>query len=537
LAFLSSSIAFVSDGHGCMYILSIPESGPATLCGTYELPTSSDVPTNTSTPFRIHSVVEVSSSSVTVLLSSKSFAAHSEPSNTRLKSRREGTLIQFDIWAVRFSLPLPQSQDYEIPRPMNILWHRRGEHVPISTEYDSSRQAHLLIGGSVYRPMEKPAPPSYQPSQDELAPIPRPDENLDETVNGPTKPPPYSWTQTNDEVTLAFPLPSSTDKSHIKVSFSSRTLTIHVQTDDTSSPITAPTLPLPHYSMKQLWDVIQPSTCFWTWDRKAEHSFGLLTLHLDKQNDGTRWMQVFASAGTSTSPQDDADTEVPETLDPSELYNIRESLEKYTSSLRDGEDVSGLGLGRGVPSLGQGEIDDEVDTVIGRQAFITWVPVTADAPSPEGDMDEMPFGLLSTSVPGINPSEISIIVKNSIDGVVFSLPSNPPLSPPTWAHTSTFSALAFVLASKQDTRFTYHVPSKAVLAFENGTKDRGGNVYIYRSSVHMGEKWAKQAVLKVGDGESGSLLGVGAVRTSRGGYVLLCLCEAKLVVIDVQDIL
>lgn len=248
-------------------------------------------------------------------------------------------------------------------------------------------------------------------------------------------------------------------------------------------------------------------------------------------------MQVFAFAGTSTSPQDDADTEVPETLDPSELYNIRESLEKYTSSLRDGEDVSGLGLGRGVPSLGQGEIDDEVDTVIGRQAFITWVPVTADAPSPEGDTDEMPFGLLSTSVPGINPSEISIIVKNSVDGVVFSLPSNPPSSPPIWTHTSTFSALAFVLASKQDTRFTYHVPSKAVLAFENGTKDRGGNVYIYRSSVHMGEKWAKQAVLKVGDGESGSLLGVGAVRTSRGGYVLLCLCEAKLVVIDVQDIL
>jgi len=285
--------------------------------------------------------------------------------------------------------------------------------------------------------------------------------------------------------------------------------------------------------MKQLWDVIQPSTSFWTWDREAEHSFGLLTLHLDKQNDGTRWMQVFASAGTSVNPQDDTDIEVPETLDPSELYNIRESLEKYTSSLRDGEDASGMGLGRGVPSLGQGEIDEEVDTTIGRQAYITWV----DATSSTAPDDEIPFSLLSTVVPGIKHSEKSLIVKNSLDGIVFSLPPTSTTAPtPTWAHTSTFPALAFVLASKQDTRFTYHVPSKAVLAFENGVRDRGGNVYIYRRTVGK-EKWAKQTVLKVGDGSGGSLLGVGALMVGKGGHVLLCLCEGELVMINIQDTL
>ena len=529
-------MAFVSDGHGCMHILSIPETGPATLSAAYELSTSTNINTNQSTPFRIHSVVDVSSSSAIVLLSSRFYAAHPEPLKAQLTSRRTAVPVQFDVWAVRISLPLPQAQG-EIPQPMDILWRRRGEHVPISTEYDISCQAHLLIGGSVYRSVGVPARPSYEPSQDELAPIPRPDENLNMNENGTTKPPPYSWTQTNDEVTVAFPLSSTTDKSHIKITFSSRTLTVHVQRDDTSSSVAGPTHPLPHYSMKQLWDGIQPSTSFWTWDRKAENSFGLLTLHLDKQNDGTRWMQVFASAGASASPQDDTDMEVPETLDPSELYKIRESLEKYTSSLRDGEDASGMGLGRGIPSLGQGEIDDEVDTAIGRHAYITWVPAAADKLTSDGDVDEVPFSLLSTTVPGTTPSEISLIVKNGVDGVVFSLLSDSPSVPPTWTHTSTFSALAFVLASKQDTRFTYHMPSKAVLAFENGTKDRGGNVYIYRGSVRPGEKWAKQVVLKVGDGEGGSLLGVGAVRTSKGGYVLLCLCEAELVIIDVQNIL
>jgi len=277
--------------------------------------------------------------------------------------------------------------------------------------------------------------------------------------------------------------------------------------------------------MKQLWDSIQPSTSFWTWDRQAEHSCGLLTLHLDKQNEGTRWIQVFATA----------DTEVPETLDPSELYKIRESLEKYTSPLRDGEDTNGFGLGKGVPSLGQGEVDDEIDTAIGRQAYITWVPTDDGLFVDVGD--EISFNLLSTPIPGIESQEISLIVKNGVDGIVFSL-----LPSPTWIHTSTFPALAFVLASKQDTRFIYHISSKAkargVLAFESGgTKDRGGNAYIYRSTLRSDDRWAGQVVLKVGSGTGGALVGVGAVGVGKEGYVLLCLCEGELVVIDGRDVL
>jgi len=123
-------------------------------------------------------------------------------------------------------------------------------------------------------------------------------------------------TQTNDEVTLAFPLPSGTDKSHIKISFSSRTLTVHVHTDDTSLPVTASTPPLPHYSMKQLWDGIQPSTCFWTWDRKPNiHLVYSLCTSTSKMT-GRDGCKFFASAGTSTNPQDDTDIEVPESLDP-----------------------------------------------------------------------------------------------------------------------------------------------------------------------------------------------------------------------------
>jgi hypothetical protein len=261
----------------------------------------------------------------------------------------------------------------------------------------------------------------------------------------------------------------------------------------------------------------------WTWDREGEHHVGLLTLHLDKQHEGTRWSHVFAASGTSAE-----EPEVPETLDPSELWNIRESLEKYTAALRSGEDASGLGLGSDLPSLAKGEMDDEVDNSIGRAAHLTWIGEDGSVPNWAPRSTDLPNRLLSTELPG-SGSGSSFIVKNGYDGTVFSLePASSPDQPPKWVHTSTFSALSFVLASKTDTRFTYHIPSKAVFAFDNGMRDRAGNVYIYRAAP-PNEIWAKQAVLRVG--QEGSLLGVGAVKTEKE-TVLLCLTERELILIS-----
>jgi hypothetical protein len=131
---------------------------------------------------------------------------------------------------------------------------------------------------------------------------------------------------------------------------------------------------------------------------------------------------------------------------------------------------------------------------------------------------------------------LDLIVKQDVDGTVFSLDlSNNPSAQSVWQHTSTYSALAFVLASKQDTRFTYHLPDKAVLAFEGGSiRDRGANVYIYRRPAKARDIWAKQAVLQVDNGSSGALLGVGCVKVrdgSEGEVVVVCLTEGELVLI------
>ncbi|KAF5369377.1 hypothetical protein D9758_002672 [Tetrapyrgos nigripes] len=514
-AFASQGLLILSDGYGLMYILRCNPDGQFILISTYQLERS-----NPDRPFLIHSASSVDGNTAVVILSSRSTDSQKDQTASALKaSERTPSRVEFDVYGVRFDVSsLNTSENIS---GMDVLWNRRGDEVPIYTGYNPHSQAFFLIGGSSYRSLQSPPPPSYTPSADEIAPIPRPNEDLDaEKPSYPPKPPPYSWTQTSDSVTVAFPLPSSISKSGIHVKLTSEALSLSVDGDP--SAIT----PLPKYTSKALWDRISPSSSYWTWDKEAEHSFGCLTLHLDKQHEGTKWMQVFASAGTKpASESDPEDVEVPETLDPSEIWHIREALEKYTAALTSGEDASGLGLGKGVPGLAEGEMDEEVDSTVGRMARVSWVGFDGASPSWYQPGREQPIQLLSVPFPGTPSSSLSLIMKEGVDGVVFALGSD---TTPKWSHTKSFSALSFVLASKQDVKFTYHT-SDLVFAFENGLRDRGGNVYVYQGTT---EKWAKQAILRLGDGAGGSLLGVGMVEV-QGKRIVIALAEKELITLRV----
>ena len=538
--FLDDKTAFLSDGHGSLYILDIPQQGPAQLISSFDLVDKEITSVTLPIPFRIHSAARVSDGTAVALLSSRHYdeTTFSDGTQTQTTAPAKGSLIhhhsEFDVWAARFTFPLNMMQIDS--GALDIAWRRRGEDVPILAVYDSVRAAYALLGSSPYRPINVQRTPTYEPSPDEIAPIPRAGESLDSgtgTPQPPARPYPYSWTQTSDSVTVALPLPSATPKTSITVLFSPTTLSVHIKDAPTAEGVS-----VPRYSAKQLWDSIRPSTSFWTWDREGEHKLGILSLHIDKTNEGTKWMHVFAGAATASSTHpgvDSADIDVPETLDPSELYLIRESLEKYTEALRTGDDASGLGLGHGLPSLAQGEMDEEVDDSVGRTAAFTWVAEDGSVPSwcGSGSGTAPAFSLLSTPLPGTDYCLSSLVVKHGIDGLLHALEGEGDTAQePRWIHSSTFSALAFVLASKRDTRFTHHTRD-AVMAFENGSVDRGGNVYIYwRSSP--GQLWAKQSVLKVGDGNAGSLLGIGAFKNDEeknGATTIVCLCENQLVVL------
>lgn len=550
-AFIGSTAVAVTDGNGLLYVLPIKdEHSTIEPIGIFTLRTGGVG----SAPFRIHYSHRASPVMAVLLLSSRYYP---DVPKSATNPRAGHTPIEFDIWAVKLELLSLKTNSQ--PRELEVLWHRRGKDVPIYASFVEELRAYVILGGSSYPDPNISVLKHYEPAPEEMAPIPTINENLDATLGsvsaarfeGLSKPYPYSWLQTPDTVTVAFPLPASTPKSKMRVLFTMQTLTLHVDTLPIQSS-EAPPVSIPHYTTTALWDSVNPSACVWTWDREAEHAYGLLTLHMEKKNEGTRWMQVFAASAISTGvkgihTQDDQDVEVPESVDPSEMVKICEVLEKWTG----GVDESGLGLGSGVPSLMGGELDEEVDADVGRQVWLTWVGQGGQTPEwyfenksahagssgsggKQEKWEDLPITVLSTPLPGsvTCSADIKLVLKHDLDGTVFSLKVTEP-GIPVWEHTSTFSALAFVLASKRDTRFTHHLPSRGAFAFEGGSlRDRGANVYVYRPSAN--EKWAKQSVLQVDNGSGGAVLGVGCVKANggkQGEVVLVCLTEGELVLI------
>jgi len=275
--------------------------------------------------------------------------------------------------------------------------------------------------------------------------------------------------------------------------------------------------------MKELWDSVDQATSTWTWDKEGEKRVGLLTLHLEKRNEGTKWSHVFSREGTGQG-----DVEVPETVDPSEMWKIREALEKYTSELKSGDDA---GMGTGVPSLATGEIDPAVDSEVGKRLTVSYFDaLTGEDIAPSTAYQEV----LAYPLPHAHPvdgqmmrSTRSLTIKNGIDGPLFEGPVMPAVE--SWEHVSTFPALAFVLASKRDTRFVFHLGREAVVAMENGGRDAGPNMYIYHDA--QGKSQSKQGIVKLGgDGRSGSLLGVAGFKRD-GKIVLVCVREKELVIV------
>jgi len=505
----------VSDGTGRIYLLRATTDPPSLnqLIATAEITADS-----TLIPFRLHSA-SLEGPSIRFLI------LHRTPGAPVVESAK--AKITFDLAA--YSICLPNQQPTTTQVTPSLLWKKRGSDIPSYVALQDSLW--LVAASSPYRDIEAPAPAQapapFVPSLSEIAPIPRANENLD---NDSTKlPPPYSWTQTSDSLTVVFPLPSSTPKSHIHVNISSKYLTVLIQNENPDTSL----VPLPRFAMRELWGTVDRSTSLWTWDKEGDRpsvpgqprTVGLLTLHLEKTHEGTKWPHVFELAGKGT---EDAIEEVQETIDPSEMYKIREALEKYTSALSSGEDPSGLGLGSGMPSLARGEMDESVDESVGRHAVHMWFSLLdgVEAPTPFvacGEVLALPL-----PVSGKATQKSALVMRDTIDGLLYGAPVLPEID--GWVHIATFPALAFVLASKRDTKFVFHVGKDAVLAFESGGKEATPNLYVYHDAKR--KNTAKQSLVRVGSGGlGGGLLGVGGLRV-KGQIVLVCLRERELAIIQ-----
>lgn len=567
----------VSDGTGRIYLVAVDKSvasaWTARIEASFELAAEEG---EELLPFRLHSVDEVAEKGIFALLSIPIKVAPSAlPTATggfSASARHKiPSTTAFEYLSVRFDVPAPvEGEDAPMEdvaaQKLVVQWRLHSHDLPSFVTFDAQAERYIIgAPSSLTSNPEGPSTPTAptrpssttpgastpEPSSSSAVPIPRP--------------PPFSWTQDSDSLTVVFPLPSDTPTSSIRITFSRLFLTLHVGSAAAALSSASAPSSLPHVSHKKLWDTIDPHTSVWTFDREAEgrdSTFGLLSLHLEKGNPGTKWSDVFAltpesmveDVGVSRIQEVSVEEEerelehVTETLDPSELAKISESMEQWTKGVAEqaGGEVDGDGLGHGVPtSLIGEEIDVEVDGDSGRPLIVTWIEAaTTSTPRLVRPHPTIPYSLLSTPLPlaSATSPDPTITIKHDVDGLLFTPSSS--ASTYTWTHTSTFPALAFVLATKQDATFVHHLSNRAVLAFDapssftlaspaGGTRSGAGNLFVYCRTEEVKGAKGVQMVLRVGGPSSGAMVGVGGVVSGQGKVVVVALCEKELVVFKV----
>ncbi|EPS99880.1 hypothetical protein FOMPIDRAFT_1024024, partial [Fomitopsis schrenkii] len=124
--FLNATSLFVSDGYGTLYALLIPSTGSAIEARQGVV------------PFRIHNVAQTTEEEAVLILSSKHYPKETLP----------------PVMAPQTAATLrPTGQGSTSGRcdaaysccPLDILWHRRGDNVPIYTLYDADRRSFMLV--------------------------------------------------------------------------------------------------------------------------------------------------------------------------------------------------------------------------------------------------------------------------------------------------------------------------------------------------------------------------------------------------------
>ncbi|RHZ78808.1 hypothetical protein Glove_156g46 [Diversispora epigaea] len=278
-------------------------------------------------------------------------------------------------------------------------------------------------------------------------------QEVEKSDEDQVKEPPYIWTQTSTDVTICFNLPPGTPKSAVHCNFSKTHLSLTIQHHENKNNDKS----LPCYVFTKLFDLIDPDASLWT----IESKIGLLTLHLEKHHNNTRWSHIFQN-----------DDGVFETIDSNEFAEFRERLEKYTTELLDSPNR---------PDKFKSPIGHEMEESIdyeGNTATFYWINLEGKtcAKTSAGGHEFICKQFEYYGDDNFINNNISIMpsvcLKSDVDGIIYTIShtteSNDSLSPLTMTHTATFNALAFVQASKREKRYMYHDPSNRFVIILEG---------------------------------------------------------------------
>lgn len=431
---------------------------------------------------------------------------------TLLAARLIGSKILFVVCAAiyndkpkatDFDLELSEINLAEASPSFNRIHTLRTQDVPVFTEIQPNGEGYLVATDKIVTLSSGPAIPEPSTAQSEKSQAPASEAYAASA--------PYMWTQTSEDVTINIQLPLATPKSAINCTMNNASLSLLVKTDSEQKP--------PSFITEAFFDAINASTSLWTFDPEK----CILSIDLEKSNEGTRWPHVFAK-----------DDGVLETIDPSEMKAFLERLDQYTGA-DVGTSRSGL-FDQTATSL-QNELDDSIDASVGRQAIFTYITAST---SPKIQLQNMEpaDNVSSTAMPQNHslvstcPLDHSYCFKHDVDGLIYKVDWSRSDASTIFKHISTIPAFAFVLASKRDAKYAVHVSNgNDLLALI--VEGSGRYMYAYwtptdRTRGHSTN--GKQAIIQLNNGDkNGNVLGVGMMDDDHGP-ALIIVTEKDLIV-------
>ncbi|KAJ3295476.1 NudC domain-containing protein 1 [Borealophlyctis nickersoniae] len=276
----------------------------------------------------------------------------------------------------------------------------------------------------------------------------------------PEKPIEYKWMQTPEDITIAVRLPHPTLKKDIHCKFRKDSLLVEVR------PPTEMTV----FDHILFADII-PEECTWTLEDNR-----VLTLYLQKTSTQGRWMQLW--------DVDEKSDGVDETMDPSEMANIMERMEKYTSESEE------YGWGGPMQNVGT-ERSEDVDFEGESVTFVRFSTLGTVTHVCNGGGHKWLGMVLPRDAKADEKNMGAVLLWSDVDGLVYDIEPGLRVT-----HTSTFDRFGYIQASKKAQRFLGATPDREFAFAVESLR----NVFIYRRTK-KGQTVADQILVDMEDYE------------------------------------
>ncbi|KAI8340233.1 hypothetical protein BC941DRAFT_460276 [Chlamydoabsidia padenii] len=308
----------------------------------------------------------------------------------------------------------------------------------------------------------------------------------------------YQWIQDGSDITIQFELPAGTPSSAISCQITRDHLMLIVRAQQAEFS----------FPYRKWWTTIKADESTWTIDPS-----GLLSLFLVKHDERSRWPHIFEN-----------DDGILETLDKEKLEEIAKQLEKFTSDPADkgpfmATHPAATDMDEDIDERGHPIVFEVYDAGGHRIQEISsggqeWLSNSFESPSTQHQHHYQ----------GILPP--SVVTKMDVDGIVYTwstaATNNNQQQPFNLDHTATFDALAFVQASKRDSRFVRHDPQLKFITIIESSR----NCYIYYR--HEDKRLVeKQTLIDLTQGHDVDILGVQLILDG----ILMVLTESEIITI------